>query len=161
MKWTWVVQTLFLIVFNELANEWEASVRATHDFLPRSYIQELRELVEHRYLDAVMLVCCRDPVNKRIAGFAGVAARKVEMLFIHPDYRGHGVGKSLLMFAINELNAIELDVNEQNPQAIGFYLKQGFEVIGRSETDGLGEPYPLLHLRYKRATRSQDKCCRA
>jgi putative acetyltransferase len=71
------------------------------------------------------------------------------------------VGKSLLMFAINELNAIELDVNEQNPQAIGFYLKQGFEVIGRSETDGLGEPYPLLHLRYKRATRSQDKCCRA
>jgi putative acetyltransferase len=30
---------------------------------------------------------------------------KVEMLFIHPDYRGLGVGKSLLMFAINELNA--------------------------------------------------------
>ncbi|NMY73470.1 GNAT family N-acetyltransferase [Pseudomonas sp. WS 5071] len=161
MKPTWVVQTPGLKDFNELATVWEASVHATHDFLPRSYIQELRELVEHRYLDAVMLICCRDPVHKRIAGFAGVAARKVEMLFIHPDYRGLGVGKSLLMYAINELNASELDVNEQNPQALGFYLNQGFEIIGRSETDGLGEPYPLLHLRYKRATRTQNKCCRA
>jgi len=97
-----------------------------------------------------MLICCKDPINKRIAGFAGVAGGKVEMLFIHPDYRGQGIGKGLLRFAIDELNAECLDVNEQNPQAIGFYLKQGFEVIGRCETDGLGQPYPLLHLRYKR-----------
>jgi len=46
-----------------------------------------------------------------------------------------------------ELNAERLDVNEQNPQALGFYLHEGFEVIGRSETDGLGQPYPLLHMK--------------
>ena len=147
MKPTWVVQTPSLKDFNELANVWEASVRATHDFLPRSYIQELRELVEHRYLDAVMLVCCRDPVNKRIAGFAGVAARKVEMLFIDPQHRGQGLGRQLLWYAIEHMNAQALDVNEQNPQALGFYLKLGFEVIGRTEHDGLGQPYPLLHMR--------------
>ena len=101
-----------------------------------------------------MLICCKDPVSKCITGFAGVATGKVEMLFIHPDHRGQGIGKCLLMFAINELNAERLDVNEQNPQAIGFYLKQGFEVIGRCENDGLGQPYPLLHLRYKRPARS-------
>ena len=38
-------------------------------------------------------------------------------------------------------------MNEQNPQAIGFYLKMGFEVESRDELDGLGKPYPLLHLR--------------
>ncbi len=28
----------------------------------------------------------------------------------------------------------------------GFYLHTGFEIVGRSERDGLGKPYPLLHL---------------
>ena len=154
MQQKWVIHTPRLTDFKELTDVWEASVRATHDFLPDSYIQLLRGLVKDQYLDAVMLICCKDPVSKRITGFAGVAGGKVEMLFIHPDYRGQGIGRCLLMFAINELNAERLDVNEQNPQAIGFYLKQGFEVTGRCEKDGLGQPYPLLHLRYKRPARA-------
>ena len=154
MQHKWVIHTPRLADFEELTNVWEASVRATHDFLPDSYIQLLRGLVKNQYLDAVMLICCKDPTSKRITGFAGVATGKVEMLFIHPDYRGQGIGKCLLLFAINELNAERLDVNEQNPQAIGFYLKQRFEVIGRCEKDGMGQPYPLLHLRYKRPARA-------
>ena len=154
MQHTWAIHTPRLTDFAELTNVWEASVRATHDFLPDSYIELLRGLVLEQYLDTVMLICCKDPVSKRITGFAGVAAGKVEMLFVHPDYRGQGIGKCLLMFAINELNAERLDVNEQNSQAIGFYLKQGFEVIGRCEKDGMGQPYPLLHLRYKRPARA-------
>ncbi|MNT84650.1 putative N-acetyltransferase YjaB [compost metagenome] len=71
------------------------------------------------------------------------------MLFIAPEHRGEGLGKQLLRYALEHLNADELDVNEQNPQALGFYLKQGFEVIGRSEVDGMGQPYPLLHMRFK------------
>ncbi|CRM44943.1 MULTISPECIES: GNAT family N-acetyltransferase [Pseudomonas] len=134
--------------YPELARIWEASVRATHDFLPESYIVLLRELLLTRYLDSVMLVCTKDS-SQRITGFAGVAAGKVEMLFIDPLHRGQGLGRQLLRYAINCMNADELDVNEQNPQALGFYLKQGFEVIGRTEHDGLGQPYPLLHLRLR------------
>ncbi|CRM16306.1 MULTISPECIES: GNAT family N-acetyltransferase [Pseudomonas] len=134
--------------YPELARIWEASVRATHDFLPESYIVLLKELVLTRYLDSVMLVCTKDS-SQRITGFAGVAAGKVEMLFIDPLHRGQGLGQQLLRYAINCMNADELDVNEQNPQALGFYLKQGFEVIGRTEHDGLGQPYPLLHLRLR------------
>ena len=154
MQHKWAINTPRLSDFDALTEVWEASVRATPDFLPDSYIVLLRQLVRDQYLDAVMLICCKDPTSKRITGFAGVAAGKVEMLFIHPDFRGQGVGKCLLMFAIRELNAQSLDVNEQNPQAIGFYLKQGFEVVGRCETDGMGQPYPLLHLRYKRPARA-------
>lgn len=154
MQHTWAIHTPRLTDFAELTNVWEASVRATHDFLPDSYIELLRGLVLEQYLDTVMLICCKDPASKRITGFAGVAAGKVEMLFIHPDYRGLGIGKCLLMFAINELNAERLDVNEQNLQAVGFYLKQGFVAVGRCEKDGMGQPYPLLHLRYKRPARA-------
>ncbi|MDD2061032.1 GNAT family N-acetyltransferase [Pseudomonas sp. GD03860] len=132
--------------YPELARVWEASVRATHDFIPDSYICLLRELLLTQYLDAVMLICCRD-ARQRITGFAGVAAGRVEMLFVDPAMRGQGLGKRLLRYAIDELNAVQLDVNEQNVQAVGFYLHQGFEIVGRSETDGMGQPYPLLHLR--------------
>jgi putative acetyltransferase len=134
--------------YEELTRVWEASVRATHDFLPDSYIDLLKNLVLTRYLDAVMLICTKDS-RQRITGFAGVAAGKIEMLFIDPAHRGQGLGKQLLRYAMEHLNADELDVNEQNPQALGFYFKQGFEVIGRSEVDGMGQPYPLLHMRLR------------
>ncbi|TNF80936.1 GNAT family N-acetyltransferase [Pseudomonas sp. ICMP22404] len=134
--------------YQELTQVWEASVRATHDFLPDSYIELLKNLVLTRYLDAVMLICTRDG-RQRITGFAGVAAGKVEMLFIDPQHRGQGLGKQLLRYAMDHLNADQLDVNEQNPQALGFYLKQGFEVVGRSARDGMNQPYPLLHMRYR------------
>lgn len=132
--------------YPELTRLWESSVRATHKFLPDAYIRELRTLVLEHYLDAVMLICLRDP-QQRIMGFAGVAAGKVEMLFVAPRHRGQGVGKQLLDYAIDTLHADRVDVNEQNAQAVGFYFKQGFEVIGRCEQDGLGHPHPLLHLR--------------
>jgi putative acetyltransferase len=134
--------------YPELTRIWEASVRATHDFLPDSYILRLKDQVLTRYLDAVMLICTKD-ARQRITGFAGVAAGKVEMLFIDPPFRGQGLGRQLLRYAIDCMHADELDVNEQNPQALGFYFKQGFEVIGRTEHDGLGQPYPLLHMRLR------------
>ncbi|WP_449434503.1 GNAT family N-acetyltransferase [Pseudomonas putida] len=146
MRQAMQLQTPHLSDYPDLVQVWEDSVRATHDFLPDSYIVLLREHVLRRYLDAVMLICCKDD-QQRIQGFAGVANGRVDMLFVAPQCRGMGIGKRLLRYAIDELNAERLDVNEQNPQALGFYRHEGFEVFGRSETDGLGQPYPLLHMR--------------
>lgn len=141
--------------YTRLVQIWEDSVRATHDFLPDSYIDMLKNLVLTRYLDAVMLICTKDSCQ-RITGFAGVSGGKVEMLFINPHHRGQGLGRQLLGYAIEHMNADELDVNEQNPQALGFYLKQGFEVIGRTDHDGLGQPYPLLHLRLRQQQQARN-----
>jgi len=35
---------------------------------------------------------------------------------------------------------------------VGFYLRMGFEVVGRSELDDFGKPYPLLHMRLREST---------
>ncbi|QVM93107.1 GNAT family N-acetyltransferase [Pseudomonas entomophila] len=131
--------------YDRLAELWEASVRATHDFLPEGYIERLRPLVREQYLGFVELRAWRDH-DGRIQGFAGVHDGKLEMLFIDPACRGQGIGKALLGSVVSELDVREVDVNEQNPQAVGFYLKQGFVQAGRSEVDGQGDPYPLLHL---------------
>ena len=61
--------------YARLVQIWEDSVRATHDFLPDSYIDMLKNLVLSRYLDAVMLICTKD-VRQHITGFAGVSAGK-------------------------------------------------------------------------------------
>ena len=80
-------------------------------------------------------------------GFIGVAEGNIEMLFIHNDYRGRGVGKLLAHYAIENLQALKVDVNEQNTQAVEFYKHIGFTVICRSELDSDGKSYPILHMK--------------
>ena len=128
----------------ELVSVWEASVRATHDFLKEEDILFYKSLILNEYLKAVDLYCIKD--NDTITGFMGLSESSIEMLFIHPAFRGSGTGKTLLQFAINELKTNKVDVNEQNDQALGFYLKMGFKVVNRSELDGMGKPYPILHM---------------
>ncbi len=128
---------------------WAASVRATHHFVSDADIQSFKPLVRDALAHLPALVCVRDR-HDQVAGFIGVAHGKVEMLFLHPAVRGQGAGRRLLTYAVETLGATTLDVNEQNAQAVGFYRHMGFVVVGRSERDALGKPYPLLHL--QRAT---------
>ncbi|MGA8135511.1 MAG: GNAT family N-acetyltransferase [Pseudomonas gingeri] len=79
-------------------------------------------------------------------GFIGLNENHVEMLFIEPDLRGKGVGRALLDHARSSRSQMSVDVNEQNPEAAGFYLHYGFIQTGRSPLDGEGRPFPLLHL---------------
>lgn len=123
---------------------WELSVRATHDFLPEDYLQAIKKILPGILPQVDMYVY---QVNDSVKGFLGVAHQKIEMLFIHPDNRGEGLGKALVQFAIRNLQANEVDVNEQNEQATGFYKNLGFVQAGRSETDGMGKPFPLLHMK--------------
>lgn len=131
--------------YPELIAVWEASVRATHDFLTENDILSLRPLILDQYFKAVELWCVRDDV-RRIKGFCGVAEGNLEMLFVAPDSRGHGVGTALCHHAVDRLGVTRVDVNEQNPQALGFYEHFGFRVVGRSPLDGQGNPFPLLHM---------------
>ena len=49
------------------------------------------------------------------------------MLFILPSERGKGLGKQLLQHGIQNYGIKTVTVNEQNPQAIGFYEYMGFK----------------------------------
>jgi putative acetyltransferase len=129
----------------ELIEIWESSVRATHYFLNEENISSLKPLILEHYFDAVDLRVAKNNNNK-ITGFIGVAECNVEMLFISPDSRNKGVGSLLLKNAIETQSANKVDVNEQNPDAIGFYEHLGFSVIGRSPLDGQGNPFPLIHM---------------
>lgn len=124
---------------------WEKSVLATHDFLTQTDFEEIKELVHTINFNDLQVFCLVD--GNEVLGFIGVADKKVEMLFLAPEYFGKGHGLKLLNFAVKELNAEKVDVNEQNTKALKFYQKFGFEIYERSEKDDQGRNYPLLRLK--------------
>lgn len=124
---------------------WESSVRATHSFLSEADIQSLAPLVKSELARFHPIYCLRDKAGKPLA-FLGVADSNIEMLFVHAENRGRGVGRLLSEFAIRTLHADRVDVNERNEQALGFYLRLGFRPIRRSTEDAGGRPFPILHL---------------
>ena len=131
--------------YDRAAELWEASVRATHDFVTEADLDVFRPLVRASFAEIPQLAGLRSD-DGLLIGFVGVAEGNVEMLFLDPAYRGQGGGSMLLAHAFANFAATSVDVNEQNPQAVGFYLHHGFRVVSRTETDSTNKPYPILHL---------------
>lgn len=130
---------------------WEASVRATHLFLSEENIQTFIPLVKQGLASFSPVHCLRD-LDGQVLAFMGVAEKKIEMLFVLPECRGRGAGRKLVEYALSNLEADSVDVNEQNGQAVGFYERMGFRQVGRSDVDSLGFPFPILHLRRRPVT---------
>jgi putative acetyltransferase len=129
-----------------LFDVWESSVRATHSFLTEGDIRCLAPLA-HKELAGFAPIHCLRRSTGEVFAFMGVAQCSIEMLFVHADSRGAGAGRALVRFAIDALEADCVEVNEQNPQAIGFYRRMGFEITGRVPAQPQGDPFPLLRMR--------------
>ena len=133
-------------LISKLITVWEASVRATHLFLSDSEILSIKEYVPQALKSVDKLIIAENEEEKPIA-FMGIENETLEMLFITPSERGHGLGKLLLQYGISNYKVNRLTVNEQNPQAKGFYEHMGFHVYKRTDYDEQGNPYPLLYMR--------------
>lgn len=132
----------------EILDTWESSVRVTHNFLSEEDIILMKPQVIEGAKYVSKLLCVRDEKDM-IKAFMGIHDFKIEMLFVSNESRGNGIGKRLVEYAIEVLNANYVDVNEQNPQALGFYKHMGFKVFKRSEFDEQGNPFPILHMKLK------------
>lgn len=139
-----------VVEYPELVKIWRSAVDATHDFLPEADRQEIEDHLRPDYFPAVNLTVAE--LGGRPVGFSGVLDGNLEMLFVDAARRSSGIGSALLTHAIRELGVTGVDVNEQNAEAADFYARRGFIVVGRSETDEAGRPFPLLHLRLNETT---------
>lgn len=130
---------------DQLLGVWERSVLATHHFLTPVDFEEIKELVKSIDFNELDVFCLT--IEGRVLGFVGVLDRKVEMLFLDPDFFGQGLGKKLLMFALTQLGADKIDVNEQNTRAVEFYRRSGFQTFEKTDIDDQGRNYPLLRMK--------------
>lgn len=132
-----------------LVELWEASVRATHHFLLDDEVRQIKTYVPQALNGAAHLLIAENEAGEPIA-FLGTENHRLEMLFLSPAVRGKGIGKELLQYGIENYEIRELTVNEQNPQAVGFYDHMGFQTYKRTDCDEEGNPYPLLYMKMMR-----------
>ena len=130
----------------QLTAIWEDSVRATHLFLSEAEIQTIKAYVPQALTGVSHLLVAEKMPGQPVA-FMGIEGRRLEMLFLSPAERGAGLGRQLLEYGILHYDLQELTVNEQNPQAVGFYQHMGFETYRRTDCDEQGGPYPLLYMK--------------
>lgn len=131
-------------LIHALTTLWEASVRATHHFLTEEDILKLVPFIKKGLSDIETLVVVHN--NHTPVAFMGIEADKIGMLFVSPDYFGKRIGRELVELGIMQYGVRYVDVNEQNPQAAGFYRHIGFEVYERKESDEQGNPFPILKM---------------
>lgn len=92
-------------------------------------------------------------INSKTKGFCRINRQKgrsshVASLFtlaIDPEEQGTGIAQLLMELIFNHLNKldilrVELTVEEDNPRALAFYLKQGFKLEGT-----MGSAYKRSH----------------
>ena len=131
-------------LIDSLLDVWERSVRATHLFLQDAQVKAIKTYVPQALQGVEHLVVAE---AARPVAFMGAQAGRLEMLFVAPEQRGRGLGRRLLGLAVRDCGVRELTVNEQNPQAVGFYEHMGFATYKRTDLDEQGDPYPLLYMR--------------
>lgn len=136
-----------------LLDLWEDSVQASHTFLNKQHIAEIKLEVKAALQSSQNIITATD--KKDFLGFIGVEKNKIEMLFVASSVFRKGVGKALLKEALErylkDYPYILVDCNEQNTQGLAFYKSLGFEKVGMSEKDSAGREFPIVHLKVSKA----------
>ena len=95
---------------------WERSVRATHTFLSNEEILQIKNYVPMAFSGVEHLFVAQDE-NGTPVGFMGINGQSLEMLFLDPKHRGHGLGRkcrthklmaSMSIWALRSLSAPSL-----------------------------------------------------
>ncbi len=129
---------------------WRDAVDATHGFISPQDRVEIDRMVAEEFLPSADLWLV-DNQQGRVVGFMVMDGDTIDALFVDPVEHGRGYGTRLLNHALTLEPDARVDASEQADNALPFYLARGFRVVGRSETDGGGRPYPLIHLECSQA----------
>jgi ribosomal protein S18 acetylase RimI-like enzyme len=141
-----------------------------YSFTPEELETQLKETRSEEYFRSVI---GKDTIllaiqGERLAGYVQLSDLKVEVqgiepspndqainaIYIHSDFQGQGIGKTLMDAAFDhprfqKADNIFIDVWDENKTAVQFYLKYGFEVVGKCDVtiDGKVVGYDLVLMR--------------
>lgn len=125
---------------------WRAAVDKTHGFLSPEDKVEIDAFVVAFLSQAELWLV--DDTEGHAVGFLVMDGDMIDALFVDPAVHGQGYGSALLAQALVLSPKATVEASEQATNALPFYEARGFVRIGRTETDPMGRPYPLIQLKY-------------
>lgn len=111
----------------QLLEAWYQASLVAHHFLNEEFFENERENIRDIYLEMAETWVYEDA--GQVAGFLSLVENEVGGIFIHPEWQGKGVGRSLMDKARKQCEILELEVYKENLNARSFYEHYGFVVI--------------------------------
>jgi putative acetyltransferase len=133
--------------FEAMTEVWHSAVKETHAFIHKSEIEGYRARLSTEFFPSTHEIWVATDEDESVIGFIGMNDDEVGMLFVDAEHHGEGVGTALIDLVTEGRPVLEVEVNEQATQAVGFYTALGFEMVSRSPVDSDGNPFPLLRMR--------------
>ena len=126
----------------------------------REYVEQVwgwddnyqRELHNRRFVaQDIRIIQFRGTDVGFMATFSTPNTRKVNQLFLLPEYHGKGIGSACMTFILDDASlegkSVALQVLKVNTRGIAFYQRLGFIIVGESST----------HFQMERSPESKQK----
>lgn len=114
---------------NVVMKIWENENIKAHKFIPKEYWKNNYDFVKQVLPNVEIYVYI---IKQKIVGFIGVDNDYIEGIFVDTNSQYNGVGTSLLDKVKEDRNRLTLSVYKKNMNAINFYKKNNFIIIGQN-----------------------------
>ena len=119
-----------------LLEVWYEAAHLAYDFVPESFWATEREDIRTKYLPAAQTWVYEQ--DGAVVASISLLDNHIGGLFVMPSHQGRGIGMMLVEHARSLHTCLSLDVFKQNTQAVRFYERCGFAVVGESFHDATG-----------------------
>lgn len=119
---------------NSIMKIWLTANRQAHSFVPETFWLEHYAEVEEAISEGVMVY----EEKGEVLGFLGLRENYISGLFVKEGRRSEGIGEKLLDYVKEQKERLELDVFQDNQQALKFYLREDFQIISKISDKATG-----------------------
>lgn len=113
---------------DEVMKIWLEVNKYAHSFISKEYWNNNYELVKSLLPDANIYVFEEDNIIK---GFIGIIEDGyIAGIFIKNEYQREGIGHKLIEYSKSKYKELSLNVYAKNENALNFYYKNNFKVLG-------------------------------
>ncbi len=107
---------------------WLETNISAHNFISKEYWMNNYEFVKNELPKSEIYVY---EERDNIYGFIGIINGYIEGIFVKEEHQSKGIGKKLLDYCKEKYSKLLLNVYEKNYNAIRFYNREKFKIIGK------------------------------